>query len=566
MTLGLAACKGIDDNGDNNTDNPPQEETTTYTVTFKQTGVEDVVRTVNAGEALTDVPAPQEKIGYTVVWNTQDFSSVTQDLTVEAVATANTYKITYDAGDGIVTSTEQDVVFDSTPTHPTPTYSGYEFIGWYRNGLAVSGKWTIAENVTLVAGWEKIPTYTVTFVQAGQQNKVYENVERGSEFTSIPECVEKKGYTVKWKDTDLAKLANVTGNVTVNAEENPNTYKITYDAGDGVVTPTYQDVLYDSTPTHPTPTLDKHEFTGWYYKGVAVSGKWAIAEEVTLTAGWIEEKELFTVTFVQAGQKDKVFENVLEGSAFTNIPECVEKTGYTVNWKDTDLAKLANVTGNVTVNAEENPNTYKVNYDAGDGVVTPTYQDVLYDSTPTHPTPTLDRYEFTGWYYQGVAVSGKWTIAEEVTLVAGWAKKPTYSVTFVQAGQENVVFEDILEGSAFTNIPTCVAKKGYTVEWDEVALAKLANVTDNVVVNAVERIKTYTVTLDMNGGTAETKDFTITYGEEYTLPTPSKTEYVFDYWTHNGQKVGISGVWDIDVEGTEVTLVAKWYSEWSDNF
>ena len=432
MTLGLAACKGIDDNGDNNTDNPSQEETTTYTVTFKQTGVEDVVRTVNAGEALTDVPAPQEKIGYTVVWNTQDFSSVTQDLTVEAVATANTYKITYDAGDGIVASTEQDVVFDSTPTHPTPTYSGYEFIGWYRNGLAVSGKWTIAENVTLVAGWEKIPTYTVTFVQAGQQNKVYENVERGSEFT--------------------------------------------------------------------------------------------------------------------------------------NIPECVEKTGYTVNWKDTDLAKLANVTGNVTVNAEEKPNTYKVSYDAGDGVVTPTYQDVLYDSMPTHPTPTLDRYEFTGWYYQGVAVSGKWTIAEEVTLVAGWAKIPTYSVTFVQAGQENVVFEDILEGSAFTNIPTCVAKKGYTVEWDEVALAKLANVTDNVVVNAVERIKTYTVSLDMNGGTAETKDFIITYGEEYTLPTPSKTEYIFDYWTHNGQKVGISGVWDIDVEGTEVTLVAKWYSEWSDNF
>ena len=129
-----------------------------------------------------------------------------------------------------------------------------------------------------------------------------------------------------------------------------------------------------------------------------------------------------------------------------------------------------------------------------------------------------------------------------------------------------MVFEDILEGSAFTNIPTCVAKKGYTVEWDEVALAKLANVTDNVVVNAVERIKTYTVTLDMNGGTAETKEFIITYGEEYTLPTPSKTEYIFDYWTHNGQKVGISGVWDIDVEGTEVTLVATWYSEWSDNF
>ena len=73
-------------------------------------------------------------------------------MVVNAVEIANTYTITYDAGEGTVTPATQDVVYDSTPT-----LEGYTFTGWTYNDNAVLGKWTIADaylSNELGSGWE----------------------------------------------------------------------------------------------------------------------------------------------------------------------------------------------------------------------------------------------------------------------------------------------------------------------------------------------------------------------------------------------------------------------------
>ena len=272
-----------------------------------------------------------------------------------------------------------------------------------------------------------------------------------------------------------------------------------------------------------------------------------------------------TITFQQTGETDivKIVEN---GGDLTDIPTPKVKVGYSVVW---DVTDFTDITENIVVTAIETANTYTITYDAGEGTVTPTTQDVVYDSTPTLAIPMLDGYTFTGWTYNGIAVSGKWTIADNVTLVAGWVKDvvPTYTVTFRQSGQTDKVYENVEKGSTFTNIPEVIAKVGYTIVWDEEDLAALTNVSGNVIVEAIETVKTYTITLNANGGTVSSKTITIIYGEAYTLETPAHDDYKFAYWTYNGEEVSMSGVWNIDVDGNAIELVAKWgKSNWTSNF
>ncbi len=268
--------------------------------------------------------------------------------------------------------------------------------------------------------------------------------------------------------------------------------------------------------------------------------------------------ESYTITFKQAGQEDIVKE-VEEGKDLTDIPAPKSKTGYTVTWDTTDFV---GITGDMVVTAVATANTYTITYDAGEGTVTPATQAVVYDSTPTFATPTLEGYTFTGWTYNGNAVLGTWTIAQNVTLVASWTKDvvDTYTVVFRQKDQADKVFENVEKGSTFTNIPEVVKKAGYKVEWDSEGLAKLTNISGTVIVEAIETIRTYTVTLNADGGSVKTKTFTITYGEEYTLETPTNEDRKFKGWTYNGQAISLSGVWNLDVESDKIELVATWGS------
>ena len=214
----------------------------TYKVTFEQEGEADIVKTVKEGESLTDIPTPKGKTGYDVVWSVTDFTNITKDITVKAIATAKTYTITYDVNGGdTMTSSTQTVTFDKNETLVTPTRENYNFAGWHlgtEDGNAVeSGVWTIAEDVTLVASWQEIVVvkYTVSFVQDGKTIDTVEVVEGGSVADEdIPVLTPKTGYKVEWDRTDFT---NITENITVGVKETPNVYTITYDANGGTVTP-----------------------------------------------------------------------------------------------------------------------------------------------------------------------------------------------------------------------------------------------------------------------------------------------------------------------------------------
>lgn len=273
------------------------------------------------------------------------------------------------------------------------------------------------------------------------------------------------------------------------------------------------------------------------------------------------EEKTFTVTFKQDGVVVKTVE-VKEGGAVaaSDIPATTSKTGYTVVW---ETVALENITADIEVKAVSTANTYTITFDVDGGeAVAP--MTVTYDSNVTLPTPVRAGYNFIAWVDAGnnAVTNGKWTTASNATLKATWSEviPDMYTISFVQGGQD-VKTERVEKGTNYTNIPTPAAKTGYTVEWDPIALAKLSNVQEDVVVNLVETPITYTVTfVDVDGKTLGTQE--VTYDAAYELVAPTApTGHDFDKFTVNGEAFATSGTWkNSDVTTIVVNWVAKTYT------
>ena len=130
-------------------------------ITFVQDGPENIVKTIEKGETLVDIPVPVAKDGYTVTWDVDDFSNIDEDITVNAVYTANEYVITYEINKehASITAETQKVTFDKefTLLTPTTTRSDVKFSHWCIKGtndkFAADTVYNIPDDVTLVAKW-----------------------------------------------------------------------------------------------------------------------------------------------------------------------------------------------------------------------------------------------------------------------------------------------------------------------------------------------------------------------------------------------------------------------------
>lgn len=144
------------------------EDDGTISVSFVQNGQTTIVKTLSVGETLAEIPTPVQKEGYKISWDRKDFRALTQSLTVTAVETPNVYTISYEAGENAVLAVQtQSVTFGEDFTLATPTAAGKTFVGWQIDGsetLLQSGKYTLADSVTLVAVWDVQNTDEYTYV------------------------------------------------------------------------------------------------------------------------------------------------------------------------------------------------------------------------------------------------------------------------------------------------------------------------------------------------------------------------------------------------------------------
>ncbi len=282
----------------------------TVTVTFNANGgsVSTSSKTVTVGGTYGDLPTPT-RTGYTFVgWYTaaSGGSKVTSSTTVSTASnhtlyahwSAKSYTVTFNANGGSVSQGSKTVYYGSTYDDlPTPTRTGYTFVGWYTaasGGSKVTSSTTVstASNHTLYAHWSA-KSYTVTFnANGGSVSQGSKTVYYGSTYDDLP-TPTRAGYSFTGWYTD-PDAGNYVSESTIVSNPNDhalyahwyaNWYNITYDPnggrianynGDTVTVERQYGTLYRLDGVLPTAVRDGYLFIGWF---TAINGGSQITED-----------------------------------------------------------------------------------------------------------------------------------------------------------------------------------------------------------------------------------------------------------------------------------------------
>lgn len=200
----------------------------TYTVTFNSNGG-STVKSANVNEGgYVSCPKPPTRDGYIFLgWylgdNEYNFSNkVLANITLTAKwekVSENTHVVTFDSNGGSAVKSQKVVDGKVVSKPENPTRKGYNFVEWQLNATSYDFTSAVKGDLTLVAVWEALNEYTVTFDTDGgtviTSVKVYEN-----EKVAKPNNPTRDGYEfVKWQldGEDYSFNTKVTKNITLVA-------------------------------------------------------------------------------------------------------------------------------------------------------------------------------------------------------------------------------------------------------------------------------------------------------------------------------------------------------------
>lgn len=306
----------------------------TYKVSFDTNGgTETADKTCTYDESFI-LPENTAKTGYTFEGWSKSSSAKTVDykggeevtnlvtegeITLYAVWSINRYDISYDSGKEDVENPETvTATVEDTVTLPTLAKTGYTFKGWTNAGSdeIIKEIKNPTDNYSLTAKWET-NTYKVVFDTKGGSTVKDEDCTYDESF-ALSDNVNKTGYTFAgWSRSSTAKTADYQGGeevtnlatggeITLYAVWNPNSYVISYESDcDDVASPKKQTVTPDDTLTLPVLTREGYTFNGWKLpdSDETVTELKSVTKAMTLTAQW--EKNEYPIT-VSAPNMKKV--------------------------------------------------------------------------------------------------------------------------------------------------------------------------------------------------------------------------------------------------------------------
>lgn len=392
-----------------------------------------------------------------------------------------------------------------------------------------------------------------------------------------------------------------------NPVEVPVIY-VHYDTVGGIMTdPTDITTTPGFMAPNPTPTLEDHEFKGWYTTpdyapGTEFDFTQPVMTDTTLYAKWFPNQ--YSLVFDANGGSGTMDTIYHDGKTPTDLPaNTFTKEDYTfVGWNteaDESGTPVADKQAayepgkkNMVLYAQWEKLTYTVKYDTNGGnpatIADKTGLD--FDSANLIPTDALTREGFTltGW-----KVKGEETVAtdaskysdlvadktvREVTLQAQWSEN-TYTVKYDTNGgkptaitdKTNVKFKDT--GLLPADDPT---RSGYTFEGWEVDGNKVTDTTaykalvaddtvQSVTLVAQWKAKEYTVKYDSNGGNpitiADKEHVKFWDADLLAADTMTKPGYTFAGWNYHTVSVTDTTKYsDLAADDTvkEITLIAQW--------
>ena len=379
---------------------------------------------------------------------------------------------------------------EQTVTLPTPTRTGYTFLGWTGEGIT-----TPQPNVTIPKGstgdktyienWE-VNIYTITLGTNGGDALDAISYAVTSSPITLPTPV-RTGYEFRgWigDDIDGAQTEVIiptgsTGDRTYIANWRIIYYiiELRQSSGDWM-----QNLIYtvEKEVELPIPTLEGYEFIGWV-------GEDIIDAQINVTiprgstgfkryaAHWALENYTITLDTSGGDALDDIrytmkSEPITLPTPTRNGYEFVGWTGEAITTPQTSVKIPKGSTGNKAYTANWQVIEYTITLDTNGG---PVVSPIKYTVEDTFTLPYILRpgYEFAGWTLDG---SG------------------------------------MLPSTPLIIYPGTTGDLHYKAEW---------------------RLAEYTITMDLNGGSGQEKVvYTIT-DEEFELPTPTRNGYEFVGWT-----------------------------------
>lgn len=135
------------------------------------------------------------------------------------------------------------------------------------------------------------------------------------------------------------------------------------------------------------------------------------------------------------------------------------------------------------------------------------------------------------------------------------------TISFVQDGQATII-EKIAVGETLADIPVPVGKEGYTIVWDRM---DFSSISKSITVKAIETPNVYLISYKVGEDvTFDGINFSVTYGTDFELATPTLLGKIFDGWKIEGTTTILeSGTYLI---ADDITLVPVWSVDNNDEF
>ena len=217
---------------------------------------------------------------YTIDWYSDDsFSSsvtfpytLSTDTELYAKCTPKTFQVSFITDDDSITIPKQAVTYPASAAEPTGlSKTGYTLDGWYTDKDCTTAYYfssKVTGDITLYAKWN-INSYTVSFDSNGGSSVATQSATYNTA-ASKPADPSKTGFTFAGWFTDKdGKNAydfssKVTGDITLYAKWNINSYTVSFDSNGGSSVAA-QSVTYNTAASKPEdPSRKGYTFAGWF--------------------------------------------------------------------------------------------------------------------------------------------------------------------------------------------------------------------------------------------------------------------------------------------------------------
>ena len=583
---------------------------TKYKITYNLNG--GSVSNANKTEYTIESPSftlnNPTKNGYNFIgWSGTNIPKNTNTVTVNAgsienlVFTANweiiVYKISYDLNGGSSSTTlPSTYTVEDNITLPVPAKHGYTFTKWADNGYIPKGT---TGDKKFTANWKPIK-YTIKYNLNGgsvsSTNRTEYTIE--SETFTLTNPV-RPGYTFNgWTGSVLSdKTYTVsistgsTGNLSFTANYDANLNSLLFNANGGIGETPEMLIETDKTVKLNTCTFSRkgYDFIGW---ATSQNGEKVYSDGQNYTMGVNSEYVLYAVWKIKTYTIEY---NLNNGTAPSNKQSYTVETesftlenplrdGYTfIGWSGTDIAdKSTAVTiekgsiGNksFTANWQANTNVLHFNANGGDGNMDDMF--IKTDETKTLSANMFTRkgYKFKGWSNTtngAVAYldSGSYKMGTSpvYTLYAVWEANTNRLIFNGNGATSGGMDEMSIKTDESTVLTECgFAKIGYSFKgWatESNGSVKYLNKATYIMgaessytLYALWQINQYTITLELNGGTANKNSITQDYNSVVDSPVATRSGYDFVEWYADSDFDVVYNFSTMPAEN--ITVYAKW--------